>query len=146
MDRMEHRVLVTKLMDSFKLDLEEIKETERLEMEQFKAKLLVLNKNKVLVPCKNITEDSSSSLIQKDVELDGCILMYMMDKFKDAATVIPLEYTINKRMGLTQGLINCKSETKNLILFPVHLSFNHYSLFIYSKDKNYLEYFDSFKN
>ena len=135
----QHKDNVRNLLSRYMESEEEIKL-------EFREEILKLDKDRLLLAKYNITVEGLCTLINENAMLDHQILMYMyIEEFKNNSIVIPLEYTLSDTLGLTICLQNTKDfdSLKNFIIFPVYLSYQHYAVFIYSKDKNIVEYYDS---
>jgi len=136
----QHHNVVKGLLNSYNRTKEEIR------LEKFREELLKLDKDKLLLAKHNITVEGLHSITKENCMLDHQVLMYMyIEEFKEVSDIVPIEYTMNDSLGLTICLANIRDikGSKNFILFPIYLSYQHYAVFIYSKDKNVLEYFDS---
>jgi len=136
----QHHNVVKGLLNSYNRTKEEIR------LEKFRAELLKLDKDKLLFAKHNITVEGLHSITKENGMLDHQVLMYMyVEEFREVSDIVPIEYTMNDSLGLTICLANIRDikGSKNFILFPIYLSYQHYAVFIYSKDKNVLEYFDS---
>ena len=135
----QHKDNVRSLLSSYIETKEEIKL-------EFREEILKLDKDRLLLAKYNITVEGLCTLINENAMLDHQILMYMyIEEFRNDCIIIPLEYTICDTLGLTICLQNTREfdGSKNFIIFPVYLSYQHYAVFIYCKDKNIVEYYDS---
>ena len=135
----QHKDNVRSLLSSYIETKEEIKL-------EFREEILKLDKDRLLLAKYNITVEGLCTLTKENAMLDHQILMYMyIEEFRNDCIIIPLEYTICDTLGLTICLQNTREfdGSKNFIIFPVYLSYQHYAVFIYCKDKNIVEYYDS---